>query len=71
MTWHELAWHGVHVRGPALEHVDVWTDTDALQAYSQTPLYRASDLTYRTDAGRGVDEEVEDLIALLRGRGLD
>ena len=35
------------------------------------PLYRAADLTYRTDAGRGVDEEVEDLIALLRGRGLD
>ena len=27
VTWHELAWHGVHVRGPALEDVDVWTDT--------------------------------------------
>ena len=35
------------------------------------PLYRAADLTYRTDAGRRVDEEVEDLVALLRGRGLD
>lgn len=35
------------------------------------PLYRAADLTYRTDTGRSVDEEVEDLVALLRGRGLD
>jgi shikimate kinase len=35
------------------------------------PLYRAADLTYRTDTGRSVDEEVEDLVARLRGRGLD
>lgn len=35
------------------------------------PLYRAADLTYRTDAGRDVDEEAADLVALLRGRGLD
>jgi len=38
VTWHELAWHGVHVRGPALEDVDVWTDTDALRAYSHANL---------------------------------
>jgi shikimate kinase len=30
------------------------------------PLYRAADLTYRTDAGRSVEEEVEDLAGLLR-----
>ena len=35
------------------------------------PLYRDADLTYRTDAGRGEDEEVEDLVTLVRGRGLD
>lgn len=35
------------------------------------PLYRDADLTYRTDAGRGEDEEVEELAVLLRGRGLD
>jgi hypothetical protein len=38
VTWHELAWHGVHVRGPALEDVDLWTDTDALRAYSHANL---------------------------------
>jgi shikimate kinase len=32
------------------------------------PLYRAADLTYRTDAGRSVEEEVEDLARLLRER---
>lgn len=30
--------------------------------------YRAADLTYRTDAGRSVSEEVEDLARLLRER---
>lgn len=29
------------------------------------PLYRAADLTYRTDAGRTVDQEVDELLALL------
>jgi hypothetical protein len=38
VTWHELAWHGVHVRGPALDDVDLWTDTDALRAYSHANL---------------------------------
>jgi shikimate kinase len=38
---------------------------------SAEPLYRkAADLTYRTDAGRGVDAEAEDLARLLKGRGL-
>ena len=35
------------------------------------PLYRDTDLTYRTDAGRSEDEEVAELATLLRGRGLD
>ena len=30
--------------------------------------YRAADLTHRTDAGRSVEEEVEDLARLLRER---
>jgi hypothetical protein len=38
VTWHELAWHGVHVRGPRLEDVDVWTDTQALQEHSHRNL---------------------------------
>ena len=38
VTWHELAWHGVHVRGPASEGVDLWTDTEALRAYSAANL---------------------------------
>lgn len=35
---------------------------------SAEPHYRAADLTYRTDAGRSVDEEVEDLARLLEER---
>lgn len=38
VTWHELAWHGVHVRGPALDEVELWTDTEALRAYSAANL---------------------------------
>ena len=38
VTWHELAWHGVQVRGPALDGVDLWTDTSALRAYSAANL---------------------------------
>jgi shikimate kinase len=38
---------------------------------SAEPLYRkAADLTYRTDAGRDVDAEAEDLARLLKDRGL-
>ncbi len=38
VTWHELAWHGVHVRGPQLADVDVWTDTHALQEFTHGNL---------------------------------
>lgn len=34
------------------------------------PLYRAADLTYRTDRGLSVDEEAAELTALLRARGV-
>ena len=33
------------------------------------PLYRAADLTYRTDRGLSVEEELAELTALLRARG--
>jgi hypothetical protein len=38
VTWHELARHGVRVRGPELEEVDVWTDPAELAAYSHANL---------------------------------
>jgi hypothetical protein len=38
VTWHELARHGVHVRGPALGDVQVWTDTETLRTYSHANL---------------------------------
>ena len=38
VSWHELAWHGVHVRGPRLEDVEIWTDRQALMAYSHRNL---------------------------------
>ena len=38
VTWHELVRHGVHVRGPRLEDVDVWTDTRTLQEHSHRNL---------------------------------
>lgn len=38
VTWHQLAWHGVHVRGPQLADVDVWTDTRALQEFTHGNL---------------------------------
>ncbi|MFD7405731.1 hypothetical protein ACFV7R_24315 [Streptomyces sp. NPDC059866] len=34
VTWHELTRHGVTVRGPVLTESDVWTDDDALRAFS-------------------------------------
>jgi shikimate kinase len=37
---------------------------------SAEPLYRAADLTYRTDGGLPVDDEVVELAALLRARGV-
>ncbi len=38
VTWHELARHGVTVWGPLLDAVSVWTDDDALRAYSRDNL---------------------------------
>jgi hypothetical protein len=36
VAWHELAWHGVAVRGPA--RPEVWVDLEALLAYSRQNL---------------------------------
>ncbi|NUR09020.1 MAG: DUF4111 domain-containing protein [Nocardioidaceae bacterium] len=36
VTWHELAWHGLAVRGP--DPADVWTDPAALWEYSRRNL---------------------------------
>jgi hypothetical protein len=38
VSWHELARHGVAVRGPALSERDVWTDDAALRAFSHSNL---------------------------------
>lgn len=38
VTWHELAWHGVTVRGPRLEEVEIWTDQKALREYTRGNL---------------------------------
>ncbi len=33
VTWHELALHGVTIRGPQLEDVEIWTDQQVLRHY--------------------------------------
>jgi hypothetical protein len=38
VTWHELARHGVRIRGPLLEDVDVWTDEHVLREHSHLNL---------------------------------
>lgn len=38
VTWHELAWHGVHVRGPALADLQIWTDLQGLRRYTHGNL---------------------------------
>lgn len=38
VTWHELAGHGIRVRGPELGHVDIWTDEAALRRYTHEYL---------------------------------
>lgn len=38
VTWHELARHGVTVRGPAPCEVDVWTDDETLRSYTHENL---------------------------------
>ncbi len=38
VSWHELAGNGVHVRGPRLGEVEIWTDVSALQEFSHRNL---------------------------------
>jgi hypothetical protein len=38
VSWHELARRAVVIRGPAVTEADVWTDDDALLAYSHANL---------------------------------
>jgi Domain of unknown function (DUF4111) len=38
VSWHELARRAVVIRGPAVSEADVWTDDDALLAYSHANL---------------------------------
>jgi hypothetical protein len=38
VSWHELARRAIVIRGPAVTEADVWTDDDALQAYSHRNL---------------------------------
>ena len=38
VTWHELARHGVTVRGPAPEEVGLWTDDAELRRYTRDNL---------------------------------
>lgn len=38
VTWHELAWHGVRIRGPELDELELWTDLPALRAYTHSNL---------------------------------
>jgi hypothetical protein len=38
VSWHELARHGVAVRGPALDTLGIWTDDDVLRDFTLTNL---------------------------------
>jgi hypothetical protein len=38
VSWHELARHGIAIRGPALTTGEVWTDDAALRAFTQANL---------------------------------
>ena len=38
VTWHELARHGLTVRGPALSDVDIWTDEAELRRFTRDNL---------------------------------
>ena len=34
VTWCEIAWHGITLRGPAPREVDIWADLETLRRYS-------------------------------------
>ncbi len=59
VTWHELAGHGVTVRGPQLDGVPIWTDQQALRAstHENLPTYGADRVAalaqFPTAAARG------------------
>lgn len=38
VTWHELAHHGVVVRGPELHETEIWTDSRVLRQYTRDNL---------------------------------
>jgi Domain of unknown function (DUF4111) len=38
VTWHELEGHGLAVRGPSLEGVEIWCDSAALKAWTRNNL---------------------------------
>jgi hypothetical protein len=38
VTWHELAFHGVRLRGPALSEVPLWTSQRELRCYTHESL---------------------------------
>ena len=38
VTWHELAWHGITIRGPRLADVRTWTDQKVLREYTHANL---------------------------------
>ncbi len=38
VTWHELAGHGVTIRGPQLSDVDIWTDARVLREFTHGNL---------------------------------
>lgn len=38
VTWHELAGHGVTIRGPELDEVEIWTDQQVLREYTHENL---------------------------------
>lgn len=40
VTWHTLAHHGIAMRGPQRQELDIWTDRDVLAAWTRDNLER-------------------------------